>query len=127
MNDPVNQTSVISAGSVVTGHLFIAGRFHIDGTVKGEVRALDGQQATLIIGETGCVEGNIDVNNLVVHGMTKGSIKVGELIEIMPTAKINSDIFYSSAKVHSGAVIHGRLQLTDKAQGVSAAREKHMS
>jgi cytoskeletal protein CcmA (bactofilin family) len=114
MSDNCAYTSLIGVGAVVAGDLLIAGRFHVDGTINGAVRVLDGQEAILIIGKTGRVDGAIEVPHLVIHGKTKGAITATEFIEITSTAQISGDVEYNSVRIHSGAVIHGHLLYREK-------------
>jgi cytoskeletal protein CcmA (bactofilin family) len=110
----VSQASLISAGIVVTGDLVISGRLHVDGTIHGTLRGLDGHLAVLVIGESGCVEGDITVPELVIYGTTTGDIIAIESIEIASTAHVLGDISYHAARIHAGAVIDGQLIYIEK-------------
>jgi len=113
-NNSVSQASLISAGIVVTGNLVISGRLHVDGTIHGSLRGLEGHQAILVIGETGCVDGDISVCDLVIYGTTKGDISARESIEIAATAHVQGDISYHAARIHAGAIIDGQLIYIEK-------------
>jgi cytoskeletal protein CcmA (bactofilin family) len=110
----LSQASLISEGIVVTGDLVISGRLHVDGTIHGTLRGLDGHLAVLVIGESGCVEGDITVPELVIYGTTTGDILAIESIEIASTAHVLGDISYHAARIHAGAVIDGQLIYIEK-------------
>jgi cytoskeletal protein CcmA (bactofilin family) len=110
----LSQASLIGAGIVVTGDLVIAGRLHVDGTIHGSLRGLDGHPAVLVIGESGCVEGDITVPDLVIYGTTTGDISAIESIEIASSAHVQGDISYHAARIHAGAVIDGQLIYIEK-------------
>jgi cytoskeletal protein CcmA (bactofilin family) len=110
----LSQASLISAGIVITGDLIITGCLHVDGTIRGSLRSLDGQPAILVIGENGCVEGDISVHKLVIYGTTSGDITAVESIEIASSAQIVGDISYRSVCIHAGAVIDGQLIYIEK-------------
>lgn len=101
--------SLICEGVLVSGDVFITGNCHVDGTINGAVKTINGQSATLIIGETGCVEGAIEVSKLVIHGQAHGVVTASESIEITAAARVHGDIHYRSAQIHAGAVVLGQL------------------
>jgi cytoskeletal protein CcmA (bactofilin family) len=101
--------SLICQGSQVSGDVFITGSWRVDGTIKGAVKAINGQAATLVVGEMGCVEGEIEVSKLVIHGQAKGVVTASESIELTSAARVHGDIHYRSAQIHAGAVVLGQL------------------
>lgn len=112
--DSLSQASLVSAGIVIAGDVVIAGRLHVDGTVHGTLRGSDGHQAILVIGESGCVNGDIDVPTLVVYGVIKGDLRAIDYIEIASSANVHGDISYHSARIHAGAIIDGQLIYIEK-------------
>lgn len=110
----LSQASLVSAGIVIAGDVVIAGCLHVDGTVLGTLRGLAGHPAVLVVGETGCIDGDIDVPTLVIYGATKGDIRAIDSIEIASSADIHGDISYHSARIHAGAIIDGQLIYIEK-------------
>jgi cytoskeletal protein CcmA (bactofilin family) len=101
--------SLICEGSLVSGDVFITGSCRVDGTIKGAVKTMNGQSATLVVGEKGCVEGEIEVSKLVIHGQATGVVTASESIELTSAARVHGDIHYRSALIHAGAVVRGQL------------------
>ena len=113
--------SLIGAGTVVSGDILFCGDLRIDGEVRGNVRSVDGQPGTFVIGEKGRVDGDIEVAHLVVNGSVTGRVDASEFLKLQSKAHVNCDVDYSVAEIHSGAVIQGRLlqrQCTDRIEEV---------
>ncbi len=101
--------SLIGEGVLVSGDFVIAGNCRVDGTINGTVKTMNGQAATLVIGETGRVDGVIEVSKLVIHGQAEGVLTASETIELTAAARVHGDIHYRSAQIHAGAVVLGQL------------------
>lgn len=101
--------TLIGAGTVLSGDIVFSGGLRIDGEVRGNVRARDGQAGTLVIGEQGRIEGDIDVARLIVNGLVTGRVDTSELLRLRSTARIDCDVTYALAEIDPGAVIRGQL------------------
>jgi cytoskeletal protein CcmA (bactofilin family) len=95
--------SVIGADVVVTGNIAADGDLHIDGRVNGDVRC-----ASLVLGEGGRIEGNVDAAAARVAGAVDGAIRAGTL-SIEQSAVISGDIAYEALDMAAGARVDGRL------------------
>lgn len=116
--------TLIGAGTVIAGDILFSGGLRIDGEVRGNVRAFDGEAGTLVIGEKGRVDGNIDVARLVVNGLVRGRVATGEFIRLQAKARLDCDVEYGIAEIHSGAVVQGRLlQRPRAARSVASAAQ----
>jgi cytoskeletal protein CcmA (bactofilin family) len=101
--------TLVGAGTTVEGILSYTGGLRIDGTVKGDVRCIDGQPAMVIISELGNVIGEVHAAHLVVSGKVNGPIFVSDVIELQPKAHVVGDVHYRALEIHHGAVVEGRL------------------
>jgi cytoskeletal protein CcmA (bactofilin family) len=101
--------SLIGAGTRIEGNVIFTGGLRIDGEVKGNVRAQDGQAGTLVVSEQARIEGEIDVSHLVVNGTVVGPVHATEFLELQPRSRVTGDVFYTSLEMHLGAVVEGRL------------------
>lgn len=115
--------SLIGAGTVLSGHIVFSGGLRIDGEVRGNVRSADGQANTLVVGEKGRIEGDIEVARLIVNGLIKGRVDATEFIKLQSKAQVDCDLVYAVAEIHSGAVIHGRLAQGPRADGSAESRQ----
>lgn len=112
--------TLIGAGTVLSGDIVFSGGLRIDGEVRGNVRARDGQAGTLVIGEQGRIEGDIDVARLIVNGLVTGRVDTSELLRLRSTARIDCDVTYALAEIDPGAVIRGQLLQRQDAAPIAA-------
>jgi cytoskeletal protein CcmA (bactofilin family) len=101
--------SLISAGTTIEGNIRFKGGLRIDGTVKGSVVAEEGAASTLVLSESGRIEGQVSAAHLMVNGAIVGPITATESIELQPKAKVNGEIHYVALEMHHGAVVDGTL------------------
>jgi cytoskeletal protein CcmA (bactofilin family) len=101
--------SLIGAGTTILGDVTFVGGLRIDGEVKGNLRAGEGQTGTLVLSEHARVEGEIHVSHLVVNGTVLGPVRATEFLELQPHARVTGDVEYSNIEMHLGAVVQGRL------------------
>lgn len=101
--------SLIGAGTVVEGNVTFSGGLRIDGEVRGNVSAADGQSGTLVVSEHARIDGEVNVSHLVVNGAINGPVHSDEFLELQPRARVTGDVLYSKIEMHLGAVVQGRL------------------
>lgn len=101
--------TLIGAGTVLAGDIVFSGGLRIDGEVRGNVRALDGGAGTLVIGELGRIDGDIDASRVIVNGAVTGRVDAREFIRLQSKARIACDVVYGQAEIHRGAVVSGQL------------------
>lgn len=102
--------SLIGAGTSVQGNLAFAGGLRIDGEVRGDVSAIDGEAATLVVSEKARVEGRIEASHLVVNGTVTGPVVAHQYLELQAKARVTGDVSYRTLEMHVGALVEGRLQ-----------------
>jgi cytoskeletal protein CcmA (bactofilin family) len=101
--------SLIGAGTVVDGDVTFTGGLRIDGHVRGNVVAANGEPSTLVVSEQAKVDGEIRVSHVVVNGTVNGPVAANDYLELQPKARIVGDVSYKMLEMHVGAVIQGRL------------------
>ena len=101
--------SLIGAGTSLVGDVSFTGGLRIDGEVKGNVRGVEGQPATLVISEHARIEGEISVSHLVINGTVIGPVHSSEFLELQTRARVTGDVEYSTIEMQLGAVVQGRL------------------
>jgi cytoskeletal protein CcmA (bactofilin family) len=101
--------SLIGAGTVVEGNVTFSGGLRIDGEVRGNVSAAEGQPGTLVVSEHARIDGEVNVSHLVVNGAINGPVHSEEFLELQPRARVTGDVLYSKIEMHLGAVVQGRL------------------
>lgn len=98
-----NASTMIGAGTTITGDLETNGDIRIDGVLKGNLKG----KAKIIIGADGVVEGSIEGLQADIMGQVKGSIKVQELLFLHGKTQVNGDIYAGKLQVEPTAVFNG--------------------
>jgi cytoskeletal protein CcmA (bactofilin family) len=101
--------SLIGAGTRIEGSVIFSGGLRVDGEVRGDVRAAEGESGTLVVSEQARIEGEIHVAHLVVNGTVVGPVHATELLELQPRSRVSGDVHYTSLEMHLGAIVEGRL------------------
>jgi cytoskeletal protein CcmA (bactofilin family) len=130
-----DETSVITAGTVLTGDIASDGSFDIQGTINGNVTcngklvvtgAINGNSAaseifadvakiegevvssgTVKIGAGSVIIGNISASSAVIAGAIKGDIDVQGPVVVDTSAVVMGNIKSRSVQINNGAVIEG--------------------
>ena len=134
-NVVLDETSVITASTVLTGNLATAGSFDIQGTVNGnvscngklvvtgvingnstsseffaDVAKVEGEvvsSGTVKIGAGSVIIGNISASSAVIAGAVKGDIDVQGPVVVDTSAVIMGNIKSRSVQINNGAIIEG--------------------
>ncbi len=113
--------TLIGQKAVFKGDLEFTGGLRVDGHVKGNVIAKEESNSTVVVSESGEVEGNITVPHVVVNGTINGNIKSGGRVELQAKAKINGDVHYKAVEMELGASINGNLVCGSTSGGASTS------
>lgn len=101
--------SLIGAGTSLVGDVTFSGGLRVDGEIRGNVRAADGQPATLVLSEHARIEGEISVSHIVINGTVIGPVNSSDFLELQPRARVTGDVEYATIEMHLGAIVQGRL------------------
>ena len=101
--------TLIGAGSILQGDLEFTGGLRVDGHIKGHVSAQDSNNGTLVLSESGIIEGDVNVPHVVINGTVKGNIASNGHVELQSNANISGDIHYKAVEMELGAVLNGSL------------------
>ena len=104
---PGNASTMIGAGTIITGDMESNGDIRIDGTLKGNLKG----KAKIIIGADGIVEGNIEGLKADIMGRVTGNIKVQELLFLHGKTQVNGDIFAGKLQIEPTAVFNGNCHM----------------
>ena len=97
----------LDQGSEFEGKLVFKGAVRIDGIFKGEIISDD----TLIVGDTGAIEGTIRVGNLKSSGKIKGKIFASEKIEFLAPGKMEGEIATPKLTIEEGFIFNGNCKM----------------
>jgi cytoskeletal protein CcmA (bactofilin family) len=101
--------SLVGSGTVVEGNIEFTGGLRVDGRVRGNVTATDGQPSTLVLSEKAQIEGEIRVSHAVINGTVIGPVHGAEYVELQPRSNVTGDVHYRTLEIQLGAVVQGRL------------------
>jgi cytoskeletal protein CcmA (bactofilin family) len=101
--------TLIARSARLQGDVEFSGGLHLEGHVIGHVRTLAGESATLWVSEQGCVEGSVDVPNVVLNGTVKGDVHARDRVVIGATARITGNVHYGTIEMALGAQVSGKL------------------
>ncbi|MCT4686148.1 bactofilin family protein [Vallitalea sp.] len=87
----------------------------INGKYYGDMKV----EASLAIGETGYIKGNIEADFLLVAGKIDGNLKITGQLHLTKTAKITGDINTASIIIDEGAHIDGKCSMSNVKNNVN--------
>ncbi len=86
----------------------------VNGILNGNIEC----SASVVIGQTGKVTGNVDAEFLLVAGTIEGKVNVKNQLHMNKTANILGDIQCGSIIVDDGAVLNGQLSMSGETKVV---------
>ena len=95
--------NVVGRSCTVHGNLAADGAFRVDGTIEGSVES----KASVVVGESGTVKGNVRAVDVLVAGRIQGNVACTGHLDIMSTGTIEGDIEAKSLRVETGGVFAG--------------------
>jgi cytoskeletal protein CcmA (bactofilin family) len=90
--------------------LTFEGTVRVDGRFTGEIRG----QGTVIIGEKGVVQAEIQAGIVMVRGEARGTIHAQDRIEAYAPAKIYGDLHSPVLVFGEGVIFQGTSRMTDE-------------
>ena len=87
------------------GSLVFEGTLYMNGHAKGTIESGTG---TIIVGESAVLHAEVSVQNAIVSGEIKGTVRAAELIKLHPSARVKGELHAPRIQIDPGAVIDGR-------------------
>ncbi|MEK7378100.1 MAG: polymer-forming cytoskeletal protein [Candidatus Binatota bacterium] len=103
-------TSVIDQGCELEGRLTFVGTLVLNGKFRGELFSSD----TLLVGETGQAEAEVQVGVAIVSGQVTGNLIARERVELRGSARIFGDIVTPVLVLEEGVVFDGRCKMKNE-------------
>lgn len=101
----------IDKDTEITGDIKFKDSFRIDGIFKGKI--LSG--GSLIVGETGELEADVEADSISINGRVKGSLNAKDRIEIFSQGRVTGKIVAPKLIIEEGAFFQGSCQMELKA------------
>jgi cytoskeletal protein CcmA (bactofilin family) len=99
--------NVLSSDVEITGTLKFAGELTFEGKLEGDIVS-DG---TLQLGDSTVINGNVNVNSVVVRGKVNGNITAKDKIEIKAKTELFGDIKASKLAIEEGVTFVGKTEV----------------
>ena len=106
-NGTSHMETVIGTDTVIQGTVASKGSIRVDGKVEGGITEAD----SVVIGETGDVQGDVSGRAVVIGGKVIGNISASS-IEILSDASIHGDIKTAALAISEGANFEGNCTMT---------------
>jgi cytoskeletal protein CcmA (bactofilin family) len=93
----------IDEGTEFRGELRFRNVFRVDGRVRGRIVS----DNTLIVGETGDVEAEIDCGTVSIKGQAKGQIRGRQKIELLAGCRVSGTLNTPALMIEEGSLFQG--------------------
>jgi len=114
-------STFIGADTSIEGKLITNSSVRIDGTVIGGVIAA----GTVVLSESGQIQGDVIAENIVVSGVVDGNMAIKDKVNIEPTGEVYGDITTRKILVDEESVFQGKCNMNrDKEQEKKRRRGK---
>ena len=101
----------MDVGTEFHGELRFRNTFRIDGKLKGRIVS----ENTLVVGESGEVDAEIECGVVSVRGTVSGRIQGRERIEILAGSKVRATLVSPRLVIEEGAFFQGECEMTPNA------------
>lgn len=98
-------SSIIGTGMHFVGDISFTGKLRLDGTIDGNVKG-----DHLILGPSGTVTGDIDIDSFVCQGRVRGNISARNL-NVVKGCRIDGNVEAVNLLVEGGASLHGEVKV----------------
>jgi cytoskeletal protein CcmA (bactofilin family) len=104
---PVGSTTIIGAGTVISGNIESVGDIRIDGILKGNLTC----KSKILLGPAAVIEGDIIANQADILGRVLGKVKVIGLLYLHGKAVIEGNIQTAKLQIESSASFNGECHM----------------
>src|SRR5256885_6165047 len=104
---PNSSKNVLSSDVEIKGNLKFSGELTLEGKLEGEINT-DG---ILHLGETGAVNGNLNVSSVIVRGKINGNVTAKDKIEIKSKAEVFGDVRAAKLVIEEGVTFVGKTEV----------------
>lgn len=101
--------TLIGRQTEVSGDVRFSGGLHVDGKIKGKVIASADKSAALSVSDSGMVEGDVRVPNIVLNGAVVGDVHASERLRMSAKARVTGNVYYKILEMEAGATVNGQL------------------
>ncbi|MFL6277284.1 MAG: polymer-forming cytoskeletal protein [Blastocatellia bacterium] len=99
---------LIGRGIEVSGDIFFSDQLRVDGKVEGKIVSDSG---TLVIGESGRLEAQVDVGTCIIQGALHGNLIAKTKVEIHKSGRVHGDLITPVLLIEEGALFNGAIKM----------------
>jgi len=114
-----NLSGYVGHGTIITGDTSFKGMMRIDGHVGGKIVSEGG---TIIIGDGGQVDADIEVAAATIRGTVNGDIVATQRVDLGRTAKVLGNIHTASISIDQGAFFEGFCRMSPNVKHAEKAK-----
>lgn len=101
--------TLIGQQTEILGDVRYSGGLHVDGKIKGKVFSTEEKNSSLSVSESGHIEGDVRVPNIVLNGKVSGDVHATGKIKLAAKARVNGNVYYRVIEMEGGAQVNGQL------------------
>lgn len=101
--------TLVGRNTEISGDLKFSGGLHVDGTIRGNVSAGNGQDSGLSLSQHGVIKGEIRVPHVTINGTVEGNVYAEQRLELGAEARITGDVHYNLIEMTVGATVDGKM------------------
>ena len=105
--------TLITVDTKIIGDVCFSGVLFVDGHIKGNITAQEGNHSLLTVGSQGHIEGDLKVPQVVIYGYVKGDVHTSEHLNLQKESRVEGDVYYNLLQMSMGASVNGQLVRKD--------------
>lgn len=98
----------LSSDVEIKGTLKFQNDLVFDGKIEGEIQS----NATLTVGKSAHVQGEVKSKSVIIHGSVQGNIDAAERVELKATAQLIGDLRAGRIMIEDGATFVGKSEVS---------------
>ena len=106
---PVRIDALIGQQTHIKGDIEFSGGIRIDGSITGNVNAINDIDSVLTLSEQGSITGEIRVPNMIINGTINGNVYAVGHVELADKAKVKGNVYYRLLEMTVGSEVNGQL------------------
>jgi cytoskeletal protein CcmA (bactofilin family) len=116
--------TLIGQGTRVVGNVHFSGSLHVDGLLKGDASCDANEESLMMVSESGTIEGETRVPNLVVDGTIRGNVFVSNHLVLGEHARVEGNVQYRTIEMVVGAEVNGSMSPCSKVEHAKLAKPR---
>jgi cytoskeletal protein CcmA (bactofilin family) len=104
----------LSSDVEIKGTLKFQNDLVFDGKIEGEITS----NATLTVGKSAHVQGEVKSKSIIIHGSVQGNVDAAERVELKATAQLLGDLRAGRIIIEDGATFVGKSEVSPNKSGL---------